>query len=82
MKKILYSILGAVLGGVVCNILFWGIGQLAILLDIRLYNSEDEASRNFLIFLILFFISVVIGAVIGFLVGKRKSNINVTITSK
>ncbi|MCP4486461.1 MAG: hypothetical protein GY820_03945 [Gammaproteobacteria bacterium] len=82
MRKIIYSIIGAVLGGIACNVLFWGIGQLAILLDIRLYNSEDEASRNFLIFLIMFFISVIGGAVIGFIVGKRTSNINVTSTSK
>lgn len=81
MKKMLFSILGALLGGILCNILFWGIGQLATLLDIRLYNGEDEASRNFLIFLILFFVAVVIGAVVGFLIGKRKSKIDVTNTS-
>lgn len=76
MKKILFSILGAIIGGITCNLLVWGVGQLAILLDIRLFNSEDEASRNFLIFLIMFLISIIVGAIVGYIIGKRKTLTN------
>lgn len=71
MNKIIFSFLGAVLGGAICYILFWGTGQLALAFDIRLYNSEDEASRNFLIFLFVFFISVIFGSIYGYYIAKK-----------
>jgi len=71
LKKVTFSVIGAVLGGVLSNFLFWGAGQLAILFDFRLYNSEDEASRNFLIFLIVFSLSVIGGAIYGFYLSKK-----------
>ncbi|MES2824486.1 MAG: hypothetical protein V4732_12845 [Pseudomonadota bacterium] len=71
MNKILFSFLGAVLAGAICNILFWSTGQLALTFDIRLYNSEEEASRNFLIYLFLFFISVISGSIYGYYIAKK-----------
>lgn len=71
MKSVMYSFLGAVVGALMCNALFWAIGQAAILLDVRLYKSEDEASRNFLVFLFIFAVSVVGGAVAGYRLSKR-----------
>ena len=47
MRKLLFSSCGAVIAGILCNILFWGAGKLAIIFDIRLYNGEEESARNF-----------------------------------
>lgn len=71
MKKILFSVLGAVIGGLLCHIIFWLIGKAAIALDIRLYNSEEEASRNFTVFLVCFTLFVVLGFVYGFYRAKK-----------
>jgi ABC-type antimicrobial peptide transport system permease subunit len=71
MRKILFSIFGAVLAGIICNILFWVVGRLAIALDIRLFNSEEESSRNFLIFLVIFFISIVAGCIYGYYIANK-----------
>ena len=71
MKKIFYSFIGAVIAGLMCNILFWGAGQVAVALDVRLYNSEEEASRNFLIFLVLLFAFIVIGSISGYQIAKK-----------
>ncbi len=71
MKKYLYSLLGAIIGGVICNVIFFAIGKLAIAFNLRLFNSEEEASRNFVIFLVLFSIFVITGGVKGFFVGKK-----------
>lgn len=74
MKKIAFPFIGAVLAGIICNVIFWLIGQLALAFDIRLYNSEDEASRNFLIFLVFFSLSVIAGGIYGYFIAKRNSN--------
>ncbi len=71
MKKYLYSLLGAIIGGVICNVIFFTIGKLAIAFDLRLFDSEEEALRNFVIFLVLFLIFVITGGVKGFFVGKK-----------
>ncbi len=66
MRKLLFSACGAVLAGTICNILFWGAGKLALIFDIRLYNSEEESARNFLIFLIVFLLCIVAGGIYGY----------------
>ncbi len=70
MKKYLYSLLGTIIGGVICNVIFFAIGKLAIAFNLSLFNRE-EASRNFVIFLVLFSIFVITGGVKGFFVGKK-----------
>lgn len=76
MKKIIYPFFGAVIAGLICNIIFWGVGRIAVVLDIRLYNSEEEASRNFLIFLVSFFIFIVVGLVLGYYMAKKTEKNN------
>lgn len=71
MKKIIFPVLGAVIGGLVCNILFWGAGRIAVALDIRLYNSEEEASRNFLIFLVSMSVFIFVGLIAGYCIAKK-----------
>ena len=71
MKKILFPALGAVAGGLLCNIIFWLIGKIAVNLDIRLYNSEEEASRNFTVFLVCFVVFIVLGFILGFYRAKK-----------
>jgi len=71
MKKILYSFIGAIIAGLICNILFWGAGQIAVALDVRLYNSEEEASRNFVIFLVSLFIFIICGLTSGYRIAKK-----------
>ena len=46
------ALLGAVVGFCVCNLLFFLGGQLAVLMDVRLYSGEESSSRNFTIYLI------------------------------
>jgi len=74
MKKIIFPLLGAFIAGLICNIIFWGIGRIAVALDIRLYNSEEEASRNFLIFLVAFSIFIVVGLIFGYYMAKKSSH--------
>lgn len=71
MKKIFFSFIGAVIAGLICNILFWGAGQIAVALDVRLYNSEEEASRNFVIFLVSLFLFMLFGLVSGYHIAKK-----------
>lgn len=71
MKKILFSFIGAVIAGLICNILFWGVGKIAVALDVRLYNSEEEASRNFVIFLVSLFVFISVGLISGYLIAKK-----------
>ena len=73
MKKILLPIVGAIAGGVICNLLFWLLGRLAIFFDLRLYDGEQESSRNFIIFLIVLILFILIGAFWGYLKGHSKS---------
>ena len=71
MKKIFYSFIGAVIAGLMCNILFWGAGQVAVALDVRLYNSEEEASRNFVFFLVSLFVFIIFGLISGYQKAKK-----------
>lgn len=71
MKKFLYCLLGIIIGGIACNLLFFAISKLALAFDLRLFNGEEEASRNFLIFLILFFVFIIGGGIKGYLIGKK-----------
>jgi hypothetical protein len=71
MKKIIFPFLGAVIAGLICNILFWGAGRIAVALDIRLYNSEEEASRNFLIFLVSLSIFIIVGLICGYYMARK-----------
>ena len=71
MKKITYPFIGAVIAGLVCNIFFWGAGRIAVALDIRLYNSEEEASRNFLIFLVSISAFILVGLIAGYRMAKK-----------
>ena len=71
MKKIFFSFIGAVIAGLICNILFWGAGQVAVALDVRLYNSEEEASRNFVIFLVSLFAFIIFGLISGYQIAKK-----------
>lgn len=73
MKRIVFGILGALVGLFLCNLLFWGVGQLAVLMDIRLYNGEESSSRNFLIYLLCIGVSFCLGFWAGY---KRVSNGN------
>ncbi|PUA27003.1 MAG: hypothetical protein B0W54_19410 [Cellvibrio sp. 79] len=74
MKRILFPVLGAAIGGLFCHITFWLISKLAVTFDIRLYNSEEEASRNFTVFLVCFALFVVSGFVYGFYRAKKHSS--------
>ena len=71
MKKIFFSVIGAVIAGLICNILFWGAGQVAVALDVRLYNSEEEASRNFVFFLVSLFVFIIFGLISGYQIAKK-----------
>ncbi len=76
MKKIIFPFLGAVIAGLICNLLFWGGGRIAVALDIRLYNSEEEASRNFLIFLVSLSIFIIVGLICGYCIAKKSERNN------
>ena len=76
MKKIIFPFLGAIIAGLICNIIFWGVGRIAIALDVRLYNSEEEASRNFLIFLISLCVFVFVGFICGYYAAKKSEKNN------
>jgi len=71
MKRIIFPMLGAVVGGLLCHMIFWLIGKAAVAFDIRLYNSEEEASRNFTVFLVCFALFVVLGFIYGLYRTKR-----------
>lgn len=69
MKKLILSLLGMFIGAVLCVGITWLIGQIFG----QLYQGEDEANRNFGIFLIAFCVLSISGGVIGFLYGSKKS---------
>ena len=66
-QKILFSFLGALISGTLCVGIIWLLGAL---FD-PLYQSEDESTRNFKIFLFAFLISVIAGAVLGCMLAKN-----------
>ena len=41
-EKIIFSFLGAVIGGLICSILFWSVGSIAVALDIRLITAKKN----------------------------------------
>ena len=71
MKNILYGFLGALFFGGSCIGLTW----LAGVLFGPLYQGEAESTRNFKIFLTALLISIIVGAISGYLYSKKnKSN--------
>lgn len=71
MKKIFFPFIGAIIAGIICNLIFWGAGRIAVALNIKLYNSEEEASRNFLIFLVSLAIFILVGLIFGYYMAKK-----------
>jgi hypothetical protein len=71
VKKIAYPFLGAIIACLICNVLFLGAGRIAVALGIRLYNSEEEASRNFLILGVSLSIFIFFGFFYGYLKAKK-----------
>lgn len=69
MKRTLFSLLGALIAGGLCVGVTWTIGALWG----PLYQGEDESTRNFKIFLVVFFVFVCAGAIFGFIAGKEKT---------
>jgi len=67
MKKIIFSVLGSITFGALCIGAAWLLGSLFG----PLYQGEEESTRNFKIFLFALLTSIVIGAIIGFLLGKK-----------
>ncbi len=70
MKKLIFSILGGILFGALCIGVTWLLGSLFG----PLYQGEEESTRNFKIFLFALLASIVIGAILGFLLGKKETN--------
>lgn len=67
MRKIIFSVLGGIIFGALCIGVAWLLGSLFG----PLYQGEEESTRNFKIFLFALLTSIVIGAIIGFLLGKK-----------
>lgn len=67
MRSWIFSLIGALIGGCLCVVLAWGIGAMFG----PLYDSEDEAIRNFKIFLGCFVVFILLGGVAGFRAGKK-----------
>lgn len=61
MKKLLFALGGALLGGLLCIAIAWGVGHFFG----PLYGSEEESTRNFKIFLAAFLVSLLIGGFVG-----------------
>ncbi len=70
MKKLLFSLLGAAIFGGGCIGVTWGIGAVFG----PMYQGEDESTRNFKIFLGVFLLSIILGAISGFVYGKKATN--------
>lgn len=68
MKKYLGAILGAIFAAIVVYAIAWLAGHFFG----PLYNGEDEATRNFKIFLFIFVASVIGGGIIGFRISGQK----------
>jgi hypothetical protein len=67
MKKIGYSIIGAIFLGGLCIGITWLLGALFG----PLYHGEEESSRNFGIFLYSFFAFLIGGAIVGYVIAKK-----------
>ena len=68
MKKLFGIIIGGILGGMIVYALAWLAGHFFG----PLYYGEDEATRNFKIFLAIFVVSVVSGALLGYRTTRAK----------
>lgn len=72
MKKIIFSVLGALVFALLCIGSAWLLGALLG----PLFQGEEESTANFKIFLFILLVSTVVGAVLGFLFGKSKTGTN------
>lgn len=70
MKRMLFSFLGALVAGALCVGAAWIIGALWG----PLYQGEEESTRNFKIFLVVFLLSVCAGGLFGFIVGRKATS--------
>ncbi|MBB3170155.1 hypothetical protein [Simiduia aestuariiviva] len=61
MKKVAYMLLGAIIGGAFCVSFAWLIGHFFG----PLFNSEEESTRNFKVFLMAFGVSLIAGGIAG-----------------
>lgn len=69
MKRTLFSLVGVVLGAVLCIAITWLTGQIFG----QLYQGEDGANRNFGIFMLAFLTLTLAGGATGFLLSRRKT---------
>lgn len=69
MKTFIFSVLGAVVFGVLCVVITWVIGAVFG----PLYQGEEQANRNFGCFLIAFFMFLLLGAFVGFRLSKKNN---------
>lgn len=75
MKKVIFPIIGAIFGGALCNLIFYLIGKIAVAADFRLFNSEEEASRNFVVFLVVLVVFILLGGIKGYFISKKQKNV-------
>jgi len=68
MRKIIRFIVGAIIGIVLCFVLFYISGYVFEALGINLYESESEQQRNFNIFLVLSLVFALVG---GYVLSKK-----------
>jgi hypothetical protein len=61
MKRVLYILGGMLIAGSICVAITWMLGAFFG----PLYQGEDEATRNFKIFLAAFILSVIAGGIIS-----------------
>lgn len=69
MRRIVYSFFGSFFLAVTCVGIFWIAGSLFG----PLYQNEDEANRNFGIFVFAFILSIIIGGYLGFKIATKKN---------
>jgi succinate-acetate transporter protein len=70
-KKLLYILVGCILGTAAVFCLLYVTNFIVLEFNIRLYNSEAEQQRNFNVFLILWIIFVVSGGFLGFMKSRK-----------
>ena len=69
MKRLVYILSGSLISALLIVGITWVIGALFG----PLYQGEDESTRNFKIFLVIFVLSVVAGGLFGDRLFKRKT---------
>ncbi|WP_020409064.1 hypothetical protein [Hahella ganghwensis] len=70
MKKFLHGLIEFLLGGVASGAIIYALAVLLgkillIIADGPVFQGEDEFSRNFLIFSVMFLIAVLVGSIVG-----------------